>query len=142
MSQPAPQQLRFEIASQTVHIEEAVERSEAFLRRHVDDDDFVYRVLLPVSEAVTNAIRHGNGLDVSKRVLVDLEVSRSSVEVIVEDEGVGFDREGLTNPLEDENLLNEGGRGIYLIETMADDVAFENEGRRIRMRFLREVAPE
>lgn len=133
--------LHFELASEYVLIEDAVERTEAFLRRHIENDDLLYRVLLPVSEAVTNGMRHGNKMDADKQVRVHLRVEPSVVEVLVEDEGEGFDPERLNSPVEEDNLLKEGGRGIYLIESMADSVIFEEEGRRIRMRFQREEAP-
>ena len=50
---------------------------------------------------------------------------------MVEDEGEGFEREEIADPLASENLLEDGGRGIFLIERMADEVIYENGGRRV-----------
>jgi serine/threonine-protein kinase RsbW len=51
-------------------------------------------------------------------------VNRDSISVQVSDEGKGFDPESVPNPLDEQNLLKESGRGIFLIRSMVDRVDF------------------
>lgn len=93
--------------------------------------------MLLTSEAVTNAIEHGNAFDESKSVVLEFISRDSLLEVWVEDEGGGYVRSEVADPLSEEHLLSEGGRGIFLIEHLADEVRYSNNGRRIGMLFGR-----
>ena len=53
----------------------------------------------------------------------------------IEDEGAGFNFENLDDPTAPENLENPGGRGIFLIRHLADEVEFSKEGRRVQLTF-------
>jgi serine/threonine-protein kinase RsbW len=91
----------------------------------------VYTAVLLASEAATNAIEHGNKLDTTRKVRISYIVQDGSVEMHFEDEGSGFNRADIPDPLSDENILDDGGRGIFLIERLADAVRYENGGRRV-----------
>lgn len=121
--------------SDLASIEQVVDATEAFLKPHVSDEDLAYRIVLLATEAVTNAIEHGNRFDAGKRVFFQIHVAAHRIELAVEDEGFGFDPETTADPLAEENLLREGGRGILFMESMADEVRFENGGRRVRLIF-------
>jgi serine/threonine-protein kinase RsbW len=112
-----------------------VEQLDAYLSTRFDDSQFVYRVLLLASEAVTNGIKHGNRRDASKFVDVQVTVNERRIEVVVEDEGQGFDPTVVDDPLAEESRLRPCGRGIFLIRSMADDYEYELGGRRLRMAF-------
>lgn len=127
--------LRFVIPSRLEELEDLIEATEAFVGRHESNDDRAYTVVLLASEAVTNAIEHGNALDASKSVTIDYWARDGHIEIWVQDEGDGFDRASIPDPLSREHLLDEGGRGIYLIEELADEVRYEESGRRIGMLF-------
>lgn len=129
--------LRLVLSSRLDEMDSVVDTTEAFLQRHERDEDRVYTMLLLASEAITNAIEHGNALDASKEVRIDFYSRDGRIEIWVEDEGPGFRRSEVPDPLSREHLLAEGGRGIYLIEQLADEVRFEMEGRRIGMIFRR-----
>lgn len=104
---------------------------QAFLDAHVDED-LGFRVALVTSEAVTNAIEHGNRMDASRSVHLLIEVSEGGgVRVSVTDEGGGFDPEAVPDPLRASALLAEGGRGLFLMRELADDLAYEDDGRRV-----------
>lgn len=92
-------------------------------------------VLIAVSEAVTNAIVHGNG--VGSTLHVDLSVSDGSEDFVfqVKDAGRGFDTTALPDPTNPDNLLNENGRGIFLMQNLADKVEFDDYGRTVNMYF-------
>lgn len=125
------------ISSRFENLEEVVERARAFFGSVSSDEDFVYKAVLLASEAVTNAIEHGNALDESKSVQIEFISSNDSHQLWVEDEGEGFSPENVKDPLREENLLSDGGRGIFLIEHLADEVRYEKGGRRIGMFFHR-----
>lgn len=83
---------------------------------------------LILSEAVTNAIVHGNREEPGKQVHVDVEVTSGYMSATVKDEGEGFDPYKKKDPLQAENLLDTGGRGIFLIEQFADKMEFRENG--------------
>lgn len=134
-AEPNPTFRRIVVESDFAVLDRIVEEADAFARACGADEDLAYRVVLLTTEAVTNAIEHGNALDPAKSVVVEFSSPDDRIEVRVRDEGSGFSREALRNPLAEENLLSEGGRGIFLIESMADEFSFERDGREIRMAF-------
>ncbi len=99
------------------------------------NDDIYGNILIAVTEAVNNAIIHGNENDKSKSVHLALRISANNVLFTVEDEGEGFDQDDLADPTDPSALTSEGGRGIYLIKHLADEVKFDKNGKRIRMTF-------
>lgn len=123
------------LESDLASIERVVEETEAFLESRVSDEDLAYRVVLLATEAVTNAIEHGNKFDPSKQVFFRVDVREASIELVIEDQGEGFDPSERDDPREKENLLREGGRGILFMESMADEVEFASGGRKVHLRF-------
>ena len=130
-----PRQLELVFESAFHHLDRLIEETEAFVAAHINDEDRIYQIVLLTSEAVTNAIEHGNHLDESKQVHVELAVEEDCLTVSVQDEGSGFSRNEVTDPLKDDNLFKDGGRGIFLIEEMADEVRYEMDGRKVIMVF-------
>ena len=81
-------------------------------------------------------MRHGNKLDVSKRVIIRFEYGTTEFAVTVEDEGEGFDPVEIPDPLAKENLLRTSGRGIFFMKNFMDEVDYHfepNRGTRVRM---------
>jgi serine/threonine-protein kinase RsbW len=99
-------------------------------------DDVKARLMLVLSEALTNAILHGNKLDSEKlaRVKVWTE-NNEKLCVKVEDEGSGFDPAKLPDPLKEDNLLKPSGRGVYLMREYADSVAYNDRGNILQISF-------
>lgn len=95
-------------------------------------NDFV-RAQLPlvIDEAVTNAMRHGNGWDPSKTVFVRAELDAERVEILIVDQGDGFVRDDVHDPLHADRRGHAGGRGLFLMESMMDEVRYEDGGRRV-----------
>ena len=105
-----------------------VREVEMFLNRinkeaRLDDGTF-YRLLVACTEAVNNAILHGNGTDPKKRVLIVCLVYPRLLKIRVHDEGRGFNTRNLPNPLEERNILKEHGRGVFLMKSLVDKVGF------------------
>ena len=88
------------------------------------NDELYYNLIITVTEAVNNAIIHGNKLDINKHVLVKVDCNNKILKVSVKDQGNGFDLNRVNNPLLPENLLKESGRGIFIIRRIADNVEF------------------
>ena len=98
-------------------------------------DDLYANIMVAVTESVNNAIRHGNNGDKSKNVHLTLTLEDKTVRFIVEDEGDGFDFNNLPDPTAPENLDKPGGRGIFLMQNLCDEVNFSNNGSAVEMVF-------
>lgn len=98
------------------------------------------QINLAVIEAAVNAIKHGNNEDSNKRTRFEFILSQDELTVVVEDQGAGFNRESVADPLDPSNLLKSSGRGIFLMETCMDSVTFEESGRIVRMVKLKSSA--
>lgn len=99
------------------------------------NDEDLARIMLTLSEAVTNAIVHGNKEDPKKEVVISSCLDDNILSISVKDEGDGFNPADLPSPLKEENLLNEGGRGVYLIRQYTDGLSFSENGTRLVMEF-------
>ena len=95
--------------------------------------DYMTHVPLALDEAISNAIRHGNRRDLKKRVEVEGQIDAESLRFKVRDEGQGFERDPDHNPVHPDNLLAPSGRGLFLIESVMDEVRYSQEGRCIEM---------
>ncbi|NIT58922.1 MAG: ATP-binding protein [Aliifodinibius sp.] len=120
---------------------EEMERLEPFINElkqwaDINDEDSS-RIMLSLSEAVNNAIIHGNNKNPEKQVVVHsaLDEENRILTISVEDEGEGFDPEEIPDPLKEENLLNESGRGVYLIRQYADELQFSEGGSKATIIF-------
>jgi serine/threonine-protein kinase RsbW len=82
-------------------------------------------VLLAVTEAATNAIKHANKYDLDKKVYIDAYVEGSNLIIKVRDEGNGFDPDQIPDPTEPENLLKDSGRGLYLMRFYMDNMEYK-----------------
>jgi serine/threonine-protein kinase RsbW len=99
------------------------------------DDDIYGNIMVAVTESVNNAIKHGNASDKTKYVTLTAIYEENLVKFIVEDEGPGFDPEKLPDPTAPENLEKLGGRGIFLMRQLSDEVKFSKDGRVSEMVF-------
>jgi serine/threonine-protein kinase RsbW len=91
-----------------------------------------------ISEALSNAIRYGNSEDPAKRVRLSMKLDTSCVVVEVADEGSGFDPHSVPDPTLPENLHRAGGRGVFLIRQLMDEVEYLNRGSSVRLVLYRQ----
>lgn len=88
------------------------------------DDQRYYNMLVALTEAVNNAIIHGNGADPSKLVELQIQVSDSELIFVVNDSGSGFDPSDVPDPRHPDHVMRNGGRGVFLIQHLADVAEF------------------
>lgn len=116
----------------------AVNKVIGFLKdnnKNISSDD-ISDIKLSLNEAVVNAIDHGNQGDVSKNVFLQLKVKENSVTFKVADQGKGFDHVNYISQY-DEKHMKENGRGVKLISSLMDSVAFNFLGNEIK--FLKKI---
>ncbi|NIR49438.1 ATP-binding protein [candidate division KSB1 bacterium] len=118
-------------SSQPSKIDEVVSELIDFAFRFKKTDYF--SLSLALSEALTNAMIHGNKRDPGKRILVEVSVDSNRLIFRVIDEGAGFDHENLIDPTREENLFKQNGRGIFFIRHFMDEVKFNGLGNEITM---------
>lgn len=90
-----------------------------------------FRVSL--TEALSNAMLYGNGSDPSKRVRVEVVLSETQITARVTDQGHGFDPGVVPDPTTPENLTRSGGRGIFLMRELMDEVRFNETGNAVTL---------
>jgi serine/threonine-protein kinase RsbW len=99
------------------------------------NDDIYGNIMISVTECISNAIIHGNQNNKEKLVHLELSVENNILRFIIEDEGKGFDQSELKDPTAPENIEKTGGRGIFLIKHLSDDVKFEENGKKTILSF-------
>lgn len=97
-------------------------------------------VLIAMTEGVNNAIVHGNKLDETKSVSVSCAIDQKTLVFRITDEGPGFDYDNLPDPTAPENIEKPHGRGVFLMRHLADECAFEDEGRIVELTFTNVLA--
>ena len=126
--------LELKLASTFAELERAVDLLQAFMQEIQANDDLAYRVVLLASEALTNAMKHGNKWQADKIATICLVVRKHRMELVVTDEGHGLqlpDR----NPLAEKHLLDDHGRGLLFMREMADELHLEESKNSVRLVF-------
>lgn len=99
------------------------------------NDDIYGNIMVAVTEGINNAISHGNRLDKNKNVSITLEQHDNALKFIITDEGPGFNYHSLPDPTAPENIDKPGGRGLYLIKHLCDELRFISNGSSIELTF-------
>jgi serine/threonine-protein kinase RsbW len=97
------------------------------------DDDRLTDLAVALAEALSNAAVHGHRLDPKRRVGVAVAVSPGCVVVEVADSGVGFDARRVSDPTDPERQLAPGGRGIFLMRRLVDEITYNASGNTVRL---------
>jgi serine/threonine-protein kinase RsbW len=99
------------------------------------NEDAYGNMLVAVTEAVSNAIYHGNRLDPKKKIVLTYQHNDGNLSFTIADQGPGFDYYNLPDPTAPENLEKECGRGIFLMKHLSDQVIFSENGRVVELFF-------
>ena len=92
-------------------------------------------VLIAITEAVNNAIIHGNKNIANKKTDIEYNIDNQTITFTVFDEGTGFDFNDLPDPTSPENIEKPQGRGIFLMNHLADEVNFIDNGNVVQLKF-------
>ena len=85
------------------------------------EEEHLHKIGMAVREAMVNAVVHGNRYNLKKRVHLRIFVQGDRLEVKIVDEGEGYEPKELPDPLAEENLLRQSGRGLLLIQAFVDE---------------------
>lgn len=92
-------------------------------------------ILISVTEAVNNAIQHGNRNNPEKKIDITFRSKEKEITFHVKDEGNGFNYDSLPDPTAPENIEKDSGRGIFLMRKLADKVEFADKGKTVCLSF-------
>ena len=94
-----------------------------------------------LTEALSNAMLYGNGYDPSKRVRVEVTLSQGQLKARITDQGTGFDPAAIPDPTTPENLCKPGGRGLFLMRQLLDEVSFNDRGNQVTLVLRLDTGP-
>jgi len=98
-------------------------------------EDIYGHILVALTEAVNNALQHGNKTNPDKHIEVTFKVKSSILYFTVKDQGTGFDHTNLADPTDPKNIEKPTGRGIFLMKHLSDNVSFEEKGTKVVLEF-------
>jgi serine/threonine-protein kinase RsbW len=99
------------------------------------DEEYYGNILIAVTEAVNNAIMHGNKENPDKKVTVEFSVGPKGLICKIADEGPGFDYANVPDPTSPENIEKPNGRGVFLMRHLADEISFHDNGAIVELNF-------
>ena len=121
------------LPSDLSHVRKASEEVLRFFKPLGLNEGVRFDVRLCFEEALINAMKHGNGLKTNVSVLLETGYDDKKLWIKLEDQGRGFDVRGLNDCTKGEGLLKGGGRGIYLVHQLMDEVKYNARGNSILM---------
>ncbi|MBN2482165.1 MAG: ATP-binding protein [Bacteroidales bacterium] len=123
------------ISSKTENLRKVEKLVDELSAEYNISTDIYGNILIAVLEAANNAILHGNKLEDSKFVNIELNINNEILTFKIEDEGSGFDYKNVPDPTAPENIENVNGRGIFLMEKLSDNLRFTKNGATVEMEF-------
>lgn len=113
-----------------------VEKAIDELSMELNLSDEVYgNIMVATMEATNNAIIHGNNSDPNKNVKIEILFGDRELKIHIEDQGLGFDYSNIPDPTSPENLEKIDGRGIFLMESLSDEILYLEDGRIVELKF-------
>ena len=104
---------------------ESVDQAEDIVLREARemgfDEDEQHHIGISLRECMVNAVVHGNRYNSRKKVRLVVSRTPERLEILVGDEGQGFDLQQVPDPLAEENLLRQSGRGVMMIQAFMDE---------------------
>jgi serine/threonine-protein kinase RsbW len=129
--------VRFRMPSRREAVGPAVERVLAAVVEAGLSEEQRHDLAVAAAEALSNAAVHGNRLASDKAVRVIVRVSGGCAVVEIADHGPGFDRSAVHDPTHPERVLVPGGRGVFLMQRLVDDLEYNGAGNRVRLTLRR-----
>ena len=122
MKRPVIEGNKITVPSDHEYLSTVDEFIEGILRDWGTDESVIADIAISVSELVNNAIVHGNEKVPDQTVIVEIGRDNGNAKITVHDQGTGFNPKEIDDPLADENLLKEVGRGIFIVRNLMDTV--------------------
>lgn len=91
-----------------------------------------FNLRLVLSEAIHNAIVHGNEGRIEKEVLIDYELRGNRLYCCICDEGTGFDVSRVKDPTLLANRETEGGRGVFFLQQFTDHFHYCGDSKGVK----------
>ncbi len=136
MEEPTvPTTQKIDFPSRTENLTLIEKMVDEVCEEHKINEDYYGNILIALTEAVNNAIQHGNKKDSNKMISVAYQSNAKKLVFTVKDEGEGFDYDNLPDPTEPANLEKTNGRGVFLMRNLADEVSFYDEGSKVELNF-------
>lgn len=127
--------MNLRITSRTENLTKVEHMIDSICDRFRVDEDHYGNMLVAITEAVNNAINHGNKRNPDKYVDVAFKTDGKNMTWQIQDEGEGFDPDNIPDPTAPENIEKPDGRGVFLMKSLADSIEFQNNGSMIELRF-------
>ena len=127
------ERIEFPSKAENIHLVEKM--IDEVCAKHNVHESHYGNILIALTEAVNNAIHHGNRLDPAKQVVVGYKINGDKGTFVVRDQGPGFDFEHLPDPTNPENIEKPHGRGVFLMRALADEVSFDDSCAGVAMTF-------
>ena len=108
---------------------------DRIVSRYQITSDLYGNILISLTEAITNAIVHGNQADQNKQVHINSLFEKDQIKVKIQDEGEGFAFEDVPDPTDPMNILTLNGRGVFLMHQLSDGVEYSNNGSTVEIKF-------
>jgi serine/threonine-protein kinase RsbW len=99
------------------------------------DEDYFGNILISITEAVNNAIYHGNKANPDKKIDIYFKAYPDHITFTIKDEGTGFNFNNLPDPTSAEMIDKPDGRGVFLMRNLADKITFEDNGSKAILEF-------
>lgn len=131
-----PAEVKEELESTLDSVDHAEELVMRTARQMGFDEDQQHEISISLRECMVNAVVHGNRYNARKKVHFAVSHTTDRLEIVIGDEGDGFDAAGLADPLAEENLLRQSGRGVLMMRTFMDDFSVgprKPSGTEVRM---------
>ena len=126
-------QLILDSSSESIHIVEKL--IDTICSTYKVNEDNYGNILVAITEALNNAIYHGNKSDPGKKIEIAFKSDPNKMTFSIRDEGKGFDYDHLPDPTDPKNLEKPTGRGVFLMHRLADKVEFSEKGRCVALEF-------
>ena len=130
---------RFSFPSELANLSLVESAIDQLLSDGLISDNLYGNVIVAATEATLNAIQHGNKSNPDKTTTVEIFIDNGELYITVMDEGNGFDYNHIPDPTDPANLDKVNGRGIFIIHSLADNVAFDSNGSILKMTFKLDI---
>ncbi len=96
--------------------------------------EYFNKTVLCVSEAVINSIEHGNQFDNKKNITLEVKCFGGEIDILIKDEGDGFDFNTIEDPTTSDNIMKESGRGLHIIRSLSTSISYNEKGNCVQLK--------